>query len=173
MKREIKLDTASFKALSSDTRRKMIERLGKRRMTVTELAKSLDVSKSTAHEHLSRLSKAELVEKVDDDHKWVYYQLTDRGSELLNPNTRTRILLFTTALIATAGASFYEFYRSFSPLQPASGGRQMTTLEAGKDVGQAAEKGIMQGLAPESLLIGILLALVAIYFLFQLKRSWE
>lgn len=171
MKREIKLDTESFKALSSDTRRQILKKLVKRRMTVTELAKNLDVSKSTAHEHLSRLSQAELVEKVDDDRKWVYYQLTDRGSQLLNPNTRTRILLFTAALVATAGASFFEIYRSFSPLRPVGGAKQMTALEASKSTGQAAERSLTQGLAPENLIVGVVLALVAAYFLFQLWKS--
>lgn len=170
MQHEIKLDSSSFKALSSDTRRKIIKKLGKRRMTVTELAKSLDISKSTVHEHLSRLNQAELVEKKDDDHKWVYYELTDRGSKILNPNTRTRILLFTTALIATASASFYEFYRSFRIIGSA-GGKELSALARGQEAAEAAERGLISGLTPVNLLIGVLLALISIYFLYRLQQA--
>lgn len=171
MKHEIKLDTDSFKALSSDTRRKMLKKLGERRMTVTELSKALDISKSTVHEHLSRLNQAELVEKKDDEHKWVYYELTDKGSKILNPDTRTRILLFTTALITAASASLFQFYRSLSLSPVCDGAQPLAALEAERGMEAAAERGILETIVPENLLLGIFLALIAIYFLFQLKRS--
>ncbi|MFB6215945.1 MAG: ArsR family transcriptional regulator, partial [Candidatus Aenigmatarchaeota archaeon] len=52
MGNRIRLDSDVFKALSSDTRMNILRNLSERRMTVTELSDSLEVSKSTVHEHL-------------------------------------------------------------------------------------------------------------------------
>ncbi|MHC1623764.1 MAG: winged helix-turn-helix domain-containing protein [Candidatus Methanospirareceae archaeon] len=53
--------------------------------TLRELANELNISKSTVHEHLTILVESGLVKKVNKDNKWVCYELTDKGTEILHP----------------------------------------------------------------------------------------
>lgn len=103
---EITLDGVLLKVLASDTRRELLRRLADRRMTVTELARRLDLGKATVSEHLKILREAELVTRHDDPGRlWVYHDLTPRGRRLLDPPERQgRVrLLVATALLALLG----------------------------------------------------------------------
>ncbi len=63
-----------MKALSSETRWRILESLKQRRKTVTELAKELGLAPSTVYEHLEILEGAGLVRKIDEGRKWKYYE---------------------------------------------------------------------------------------------------
>jgi len=76
---QLTIDRETFKALSSDTRLDILKALCERKKTITELAESLNLSKSTVHEHLTMLIKSGLVKRIDSKNKWVYYSLTWKG----------------------------------------------------------------------------------------------
>ena len=103
------LDYDSFKALSSHVRIDILKYLDSRQMTVTDLAKVLKISKSTAHKHLERLVEVGLIERQDDHRKWVYYKITRKGIKILHPENVTvsfilswGILLVGVLLVALA-----------------------------------------------------------------------
>lgn len=98
----VPLDGALIKTLASDTRRRILRHLRKRRMTLSELARALDLAKPTVLDHLRRLDDAGLVHRLEDDRMWVYYELSHRGESILSP-ARTRVYLaVATAAVALA-----------------------------------------------------------------------
>lgn len=166
MEKEIKLSPKLFKALSSDTRLKIIKALESRRMTTTELSKKLNISKSTVHEHLSKLSEVDLVNKTDENNKWVYYELTKRGNEILNPQQKTKIIFFVTSIIATTIGGLLEIYRSFNTFYL----NKMSQIspEAGK-IGEETGR-TMVTFSWTHFIIGAILLLITAYLIYKLKK---
>lgn len=102
--KKIELDKSSFKALSSESRLKIIKILNNKDMRVTDIAEELDLSKPTVLEHLKKLEKSELIKRKREDKKWVYYGLTDKAKSLLEPKMDKRIkILITTSIISFIG----------------------------------------------------------------------
>lgn len=103
----VPLDAEMIQVLASDTRRDLLRLLRKRRMTLSELAREVDLKKPTVLEHLRRLTDADLVARDEDDERlWVYYELTHQGQRILSPD-RTRLYLAigtiaTAAIVAVA-----------------------------------------------------------------------
>ncbi|HEV8360954.1 MAG TPA: winged helix-turn-helix domain-containing protein, partial [Candidatus Thermoplasmatota archaeon] len=73
---ELVLDAELVKVLASDTRLDLLALLGKRRMTLSEMARAVKLSKATVLEHLEKLLATQLVRRRDDHRLWVYYELT-------------------------------------------------------------------------------------------------
>src|SRR5213594_2012890 len=96
----VTLDQASFRALASEVRVEVLKKLDERRMTVTDLANALDLSKPTLLEHLEKLQAAELVKRIDEGRKWIYYELTGRGKKILHPE---RVTIVVSLCLAAAG----------------------------------------------------------------------
>ena len=96
---KITLDKETFKVLASETRIGILKRLDMTQMTVSDLARSLDMSKATLFEHLEKLIKIGLIKKKEDQRKWVYYKLTWKGKNILHPE-RTKIAIVLTVFIA-------------------------------------------------------------------------
>lgn len=110
----ITLDRAVFKALASDTRLDILKALDERQKTVTELARELGLNKATVFEHLEKLAEVGLIQKLEDDRKWVYWQLTWTGRRLLHPEAITLALVLSTALgsLLTAMAAAWLWWTS-------------------------------------------------------------
>jgi DNA-binding transcriptional ArsR family regulator len=115
---KIYLDKNALKVLASDTRVNILKRLDERRRTVTELSRELNLAKATVHEHLSKLSGAGLIMRNNEmQHKWVYYELTRKGREILHPHETTKIrILLASASLAFAGGilGIYRFIQGIS-----------------------------------------------------------
>src|SRR5438445_6103378 len=100
----VTLDQASFRALASEVRVEVLKKLDERRMTVTDLANALDLSKPTLLEHLEKLQAAQLVKRIDEGRKWIYYDLTGRGKKILHPERVTIVVsLCLSFFLAAAG----------------------------------------------------------------------
>ena len=81
---DLVMDKNVITALLSDTRILIIKSLKDRKMMVTELVSIIGVEKNSVCKHLKKLAKAGFIERVKDSkHKWVYYQLTEKGKEIL------------------------------------------------------------------------------------------
>lgn len=93
------LDYESFKALASHVRIDILKELDKKQMTVTDLAKSLTISKSTAHKHLERLCEVGLIERLDSKRKWVYYRITRKGIKILHPENVTVSFILSWSIL--------------------------------------------------------------------------
>lgn len=127
----ITLDRAVFKALASDTRLDILKALDERQKTVTELARELELNKATVFEHLEKLAEVNLIQKLEDERKWVYWQLTWTGRRLLHPEAITLALVLSTALgsVLTAMAAAWMWWRS--NLAPAAEDSAMATRAFG------------------------------------------
>jgi len=71
------------------------------------------MAKTTVKEHLDKLVEAELVRRVDEGRKWIYYELTEKGRKILHPDNLTRIILLLSAVACTLLGSF-ELFRFFT-----------------------------------------------------------
>ena len=112
---KIALDKRIIGALASEPRVDILKKIDYGSMTLSKLTDELNISKSTVHEHLTILIESGLVKKVNRDNKWVYYELTDKGTEILHPHKMTRIIvLLSTAILSfvVGIVGLYRFVRS-------------------------------------------------------------
>ncbi len=119
---KIIIDRKALFALASETRIEILKKLDKRRMTLTELSESLNMSKTTVKEHLDKLVEAGIIRKVDEGRKWIYYELTEKGRKILHPDNLTKIILLLSSAIASALVGSFEVYRflTIKPTKPTS-----------------------------------------------------
>ncbi len=103
--------------LLSKTRIRILKLLRERKMILSEIAKKLKLSKSTVHEHLRKLEEAGFIKRIDDGHKWIYFELTEKGISLFHPSTKRMTLLFTLALISLC-IGVYQISFLFRPEVP-------------------------------------------------------
>lgn len=129
---KITLDRETFKALASDTRLDILKALDVRQKTVTELAKELDLNKATVFEHLEKLAAVNLIQKLEDERKWVYWQLTWTGRRLLHPEKITLALALSSAGASLVTALVAAFLWLRSALPQASGTSDKAGAEAGR-----------------------------------------
>jgi DNA-binding transcriptional ArsR family regulator len=99
----MEIDRELIKALSCETRIKILKSLGRRRKTLSELAYELELGFSTVKEHLDKLLGVELIEKIDDGHKWKYYELTQRGKQIVAPKKRLFAILVSSLGLTAIG----------------------------------------------------------------------
>ncbi len=95
----------------SSTKIKILKSLKERRKTLSEISRELKLSKSTVHTHLNDLCEAGFVRRLDDDHKWVYYELTEKAELLLKRHLRRIALIISS--IASLLASIYMLAKHF------------------------------------------------------------
>jgi len=79
---ELRLSNMLIKALASDKRLNILICLVLQRKTVTDLSKELHIPKSTTYDNLVVLIDSGLVKK-NRGNKWVYYELTAKGREII------------------------------------------------------------------------------------------
>ncbi|MFQ5838099.1 MAG: winged helix-turn-helix domain-containing protein [Thermoplasmata archaeon] len=103
-KMRVELDKKALFALASDTRLEILRALQPMRRTVTQLAEAMGIDKAAVYRHLRKLIEGGLV-KRHDDHGFVYYGLSWKARDLLNPNDNTKIviLLASSALLVLGG----------------------------------------------------------------------
>ncbi len=95
---KITLDQETFKGLASETRIGILKILDEHQMTVSDLARAMDMSKATLYEHLEKLIKIGLIKKKEDERKWVYYKLTWKGKSILHPE-RTKVAIVLSVFL--------------------------------------------------------------------------
>ncbi len=96
---KVVLDKRSLFALASDTRLEMLKALEPNRRTVSQLAEAIKIDKAAVHRHLKKLEEGGFVARTED-HGFVYYALTWKSRDILNPNDKTKIvILISSSLI--------------------------------------------------------------------------
>ena len=88
----VTLDKKALFALASDPRLEIMRNLERMRRTVTQVAEALDIDKAGVHRHLRKLVEGDLVKRYDD-HGFVYYGLSWKGRDILNPTENTKIVI--------------------------------------------------------------------------------
>jgi DNA-binding transcriptional ArsR family regulator len=149
---KITIDKKTFKTLASDTRIGILKSLNVRRKTLSELAKEHRMSVSTVKEHLDNLVGAGLIVQMDDGHKWKYYELTRKGSAVLNPEEKKVWIMLSLSLLAAIAAGldavtgvFSRVFMAFASNAERSpqifgGGRDIITAPTAPIIENATEK---------------------------------
>ncbi len=112
----MEIDRKTLKALAADTRLDILKSLGKRRKTPSELSKELNLASSTITEHLNKLEEADLIRREETGHKWIYYSLTDKGSNLVKPKVPTNFIIVIGLCILIVSVSFL-YYANYSNVE--------------------------------------------------------
>jgi len=95
------IELNEIKYLSSEIRLNILKILNERRATISELSKSLDISKSTVVYHLLRLSEIGLVKRVENgERKWIYYELSSKGKSVIQTRKITLSLLLSSSVLS-------------------------------------------------------------------------
>jgi len=108
----MEIDRKTLKALAADTRLDILKSLGKRRKTPSELSKELNLATSTVVEHLNKLEEADLIKREETGHKWIYYNLTEKGSSLVKPKIPMNFVIILSVCIIIFFAGFIYYYNS-------------------------------------------------------------
>ncbi|HLD57359.1 MAG TPA: winged helix-turn-helix domain-containing protein [archaeon] len=116
------LDKKDIKALSADTRVAILKSLSRRRKMPAELSKEFGLAASTITEHLKHLEDSQLVARKSTGHKWIYYELTDKGSNVLAPKFPINIVLSLAGGILVVFGVLYQLlpkaaYRALGALE--------------------------------------------------------
>src|SRR3989442_2995316 len=154
----VTLAQASFRALASEVRVEVLKKLDERRMTVTDLANVLDLSKPTLLEHLEKLQAANLVKRIDEGRKWIYYELTGRGRKILHPERVTIVVSLCLSVLLAAVGEFALATGLTSGVLAAPGSAPSVTFQS-----QAA--GTSFSSIPSALLVGFGLVAAALWFI--------
>jgi len=114
---KVELDRRSLFALASDTRLEILKALETNRRTVSQLADLLRIDKAAVHRHLKKLEEGGFVSRTED-HGFVYYALTWKSRDILNPNDRTKIVILISSSFVCLMAMIVVLYLAAHPGPP-------------------------------------------------------
>ncbi len=117
---KVSLDIESFKALASETRLDILRVLDGKKLNLNEITKATNLHKMTLHEHLSKLTSAGFINRIErEGHKWVYYTLSWKGQSILHPeNTRIVVMFSVTFISLIFGIFAFVRYIGQTPVNP-------------------------------------------------------
>lgn len=98
----LKVHLEDLKLLLNRNRIEILRILRKRKYTASELAKLLNLSVPTVLYHLSLLESGGFVKKCDSERKWVYYELSEKGSKLLSGFLKIMLVSSVVAILLLA-----------------------------------------------------------------------
>lgn len=108
---KIILDSETFRALSSETRIRLLRLLENGRRTLTDLSSETGLAKPTVQFHLENLMKVDLILKENEGRKWLYYSLTRKGRSILNPGVKKiQIILALSVTFLGIGIAMLSSY---------------------------------------------------------------
>ena len=165
---EIKMDRQVFEALASETRIDILKKLDARQMTISELAREMDMAKSSIHEHLAKMASSGLVDKFDNGHEWTYYCLTSKGRNILHPHETAKILVFLGVSIIAIASGIANI---LNVLTPGSAAAPMAEKAVMSDAARAVEPAACG--AEPSLFIGVVLIASGIILAYITYRIWK
>ena len=98
---KIIIDKETFKVLASDTRLDILKILDNKKLNLNDMCRETKLNKATLHEHLVKLHEAGLIKRHErQGHKWVYYNLSWKGSSLLHPENSRIVVMFSATIFA-------------------------------------------------------------------------
>lgn len=106
----VEIDKQTIKALSADARIRILKILSGNRRIAADISKEIGLAPSTVNEHLKMMEDAGLIRKNDTGHKWIYYNITEKGKSMVTPKMPISIILTLSLGIGLAlfgGMSFF------------------------------------------------------------------
>ena len=170
----MEIDRKTLKALSADTRIDILKCLKNRRKMPSELSKELSLAPSTVIEHLNKLERANLVKREETGHKWIYYNLTDKGKSLVEPRHPVQfiIVLSLGLLFVFSGALRYVYNSQFGTFSQ-SAQAPMVSAPLAESAGDAAKTLAMEVPPTDWLMFGLFIvgiALIAVSIAVRIRR---
>jgi DNA-binding transcriptional ArsR family regulator len=165
------LDKRTFEALAMESRIKILKALKERRKTQSELSKELSLAPSTVSEHLEKMLDAGLIARKKDHHKWIYYELTEKGQHILSPQ-KASVFVFAlsmTLFLVFIGYMFVTF--TTGSFRAASAPMYDKALGAGSPEAMPLASQVMT--QPDYVTPAVLIAIVivaALLLLWRFKR---
>lgn len=176
----MELDRTTIKALSAETRLKILRTLSKQKKMPSELSREIGISPSTVVGHLQNLESAGLVRRVETGHKWVYYAPTDKGRYLIQPRVPLQLALSVASGLIMVSLGFWKFFSesaisssmqkaAISESSPAAASQPMLGIE---DAALDSSNAAAQSLPADWIAIAIIAAGIAIiiYSVYKYKR---
>jgi len=105
---DVTLSHREFRALSSDTRTKILKLLEERNHTMSEISKKLGLAVPTVKQHLDMLCDAGLIEHIEDHRKWKYFSLSRKGRGIFQKNESTNILIVMAATFVALAVMLFN-----------------------------------------------------------------
>jgi len=166
----MEIDRKTLKALAADSRINILKSLSNRRKTPSELSKELNLAASTIIEHLNRLEEADLVRREETGHKWIYYNLTEKGESLIKPRFPTQfVLILALGIIFVFGG----IVRYFTYTTEAFATVPLTTPAAG-EIAKTVRTPVSPTISPTfDWMFVILLAIGAILVMISLIKIFK
>lgn len=119
----------------STSRLRVLKALKGNRCTGSELARELDLNKSTVHGYLQDLVGDGLVDRHDpEDRMWVYYSLSETGQAIVDRD-RVRLVVDITTIAALLGSAALGLQRFVFADEPAGGGSGTLATPSGGSEG--------------------------------------
>jgi DNA-binding transcriptional ArsR family regulator len=146
------LDRQTIKAISADARQDIMKLLARRPYTASEIAKIIGKHVTTVTEHLEVLEKSSLIRKRESSHKWVYYELTDKGEHLFKPKFYSWVIVFSLSIVLV----FVGFLRLFGGFSGSLAAKQMAEIRPGAPIDSSAIAAPADFVAYGLIIIGII-----------------
>ncbi|MEM4396386.1 MAG: winged helix-turn-helix domain-containing protein [Candidatus Woesearchaeota archaeon] len=108
-------DEKKLKAISSETRLKILKLLAKKPMTLTELSETLELKKTTVLEHLQILMNSNLIVRENTDRKWKYYELSLDGKRILRELMPSDVLVSIFSLLVLFVLKTIIYFKEKTP----------------------------------------------------------
>lgn len=102
---KLTLDKESLKAITVETRVKILRILANKQQTLSDLSQLLGLSAPTLKEHLDVLEKVAMINKLEEGRKWKYYKITEKGLCMIYPERKRiwiTLSLLGLSLVGTA-----------------------------------------------------------------------
>ncbi len=133
----MEIDSRTIRALSADARIRILKMLSGNRRIAADISKELGLAPSTVNEHLKMMEGAGLVMKRDTGHKWIYYEISEKGKNLIAPKVPVSIILALSLGIAMVFFGAANFFMENAAYPAISGIAQTTMQETAQKISSA------------------------------------
>ncbi len=166
----------TIKALASDTRLEILKMLAGRRKISADIAKQLRLAPSTVNEHMKILEQAGLVKRKDTGHKWIYFEITDSGRNLVQPRSPVQfILILSLGIVMILVGGIRSILGPVKTRAFAAENVLSKTVQSGDAAGapEVAQSVPVDWIVVFLVAAGLALAVMGIYNLVKIRQAYK
>ncbi len=172
----MEITKSTIKALASDTRLEILKILVRRRKIAADISKQLKMAPSTVNEHMKILEGAGLIKRKDTGHKWIYFEITEQGRNLVQPRSPMQFVLILTLgmmmLLVGGFKSLMPFgEQNFAVPLASKGAEIMETGGRTVDAVAATPATGIDWLIVLFAVIGIVLVIIGLYNIVKMRKK--
>ena len=164
----MEIDKQTLKALSSESRLAIMKSLAERRKMPAELQRALGLSGSTIVGHLEILERTGLVKRIETGHKWIYYDLTQKGVDLIKPKFPVQFVLILSLGVLLVFGGFIKYVMTAFAPQAVMAGRAAELVGA-----ETAAAVTIDWILVAAIAVGLVLLAIGIAGLMRGRLRWS